>query len=645
MSLSFLTEVLTVLKLVRVPPSQRWFTLGTPARSASARRCRGPGACADHQDRAALGRQLAHELQGFLERGQRLFQVDDVDLAAGAEDVRSHLGVPVAGLVAEVDAGFQHLAHQLIDLTEALTALGTDRRDAPRPVGREPRPGRQPGQRARFLRRFDEQPAPPLKPATRWPNAARRVRCWAGWRCREGSLRRRRAADHRRFRRDGGRASRRAGLACRRTTARRRGRAHRPQNLSEFAFSGVGINPHHGTPRNPVTHAIDARTASPAARPPAAPSASRPARPGRRWARTRAARCASPQRCRSGRIQEHRASRPAGRRDPAVALAGHGGRDHAIARPFPPKPGDRPLAAQRRPVLCHQRAPAAQHRRRESARRLRDLDPVRAPRRAAGRSDAVGARDAGRHAAGRRIRGGAHAVHVGGSALMRVAIIGAGLAGVTSAYELALQGHEVHVFERDTSVATGASFAPPGLIAPGLMAARPQWPMAWRGKPSHRRCRGAACAGAAWSGGDGGLAARAADGRRARRRRAAAVAQPQGLQGGRAAAGAPAGAAGAASRARCRGCRAQEPGLNAESPLHGGILLTQDEAANARQFSQALKQKRSGWACAGTSTPRCCASSPARNPAVHVAAGEPLRVDAMIVCAGRARRRCWPRKA
>nr|WP_297525917.1 amidase [uncultured Roseateles sp.] len=30
-------------------------------------------------------------------------------------------------------------------------------------------------------------------------------------------------------------------------------------NLSEFAFSGVGINPHHGTPRNPATHAIDGR--------------------------------------------------------------------------------------------------------------------------------------------------------------------------------------------------------------------------------------------------------------------------------------------------------------------------------------------------------------------------------------------------
>jgi aspartyl-tRNA(Asn)/glutamyl-tRNA(Gln) amidotransferase subunit A len=31
-------------------------------------------------------------------------------------------------------------------------------------------------------------------------------------------------------------------------------------NLTEFAFSGVGINPHHGTPVNPATAAIDAAT-------------------------------------------------------------------------------------------------------------------------------------------------------------------------------------------------------------------------------------------------------------------------------------------------------------------------------------------------------------------------------------------------
>ncbi len=30
-------------------------------------------------------------------------------------------------------------------------------------------------------------------------------------------------------------------------------------NMSEFAFSGVGINPHHGTPPNPATLALDAR--------------------------------------------------------------------------------------------------------------------------------------------------------------------------------------------------------------------------------------------------------------------------------------------------------------------------------------------------------------------------------------------------
>jgi aspartyl-tRNA(Asn)/glutamyl-tRNA(Gln) amidotransferase subunit A len=34
-------------------------------------------------------------------------------------------------------------------------------------------------------------------------------------------------------------------------------------NLTEFAFSGVGINPHHGTPANPATAALDAQTRIP----------------------------------------------------------------------------------------------------------------------------------------------------------------------------------------------------------------------------------------------------------------------------------------------------------------------------------------------------------------------------------------------
>jgi hypothetical protein len=34
-----------------------------------------------------------------------------VDFVAVTEDVRSHLGVPEAGLVTEMDTGFQHFAH------------------------------------------------------------------------------------------------------------------------------------------------------------------------------------------------------------------------------------------------------------------------------------------------------------------------------------------------------------------------------------------------------------------------------------------------------------------------------------------------------------------------------------------------------
>ena len=34
-------------------------------------------------------------------------------------------------------------------------------------------------------------------------------------------------------------------------------------NMSEFAFSGVGINPHFGTPANPITHALDGKLRAP----------------------------------------------------------------------------------------------------------------------------------------------------------------------------------------------------------------------------------------------------------------------------------------------------------------------------------------------------------------------------------------------
>lgn len=52
---------------------------------------------------------------------------------------------------------------------------------------------------------------------------------------------------------------------------------------------------------------------------------------------------------------------------------------------------------------------------------------------------------------------------------MRIAIVGAGIVGVTTAYELAADGHEVTVFERHGAAALEASFAHAGVLAPGYV--------------------------------------------------------------------------------------------------------------------------------------------------------------------------------
>lgn len=51
---------------------------------------------------------------------------------------------------------------------------------------------------------------------------------------------------------------------------------------------------------------------------------------------------------------------------------------------------------------------------------------------------------------------------------MKIAIVGAGITGVTTAYELASDGHEVTVFEQHSAAAEEASFATAGLLAPHL---------------------------------------------------------------------------------------------------------------------------------------------------------------------------------
>lgn len=63
---------------------------------------------------------------------------------------------------------------------------------------------------------------------------------------------------------------------------------------------------------------------------------------------------------------------------------------------------------------------------------------------------------------------------------MRVAVIGAGIVGVTTAYELALLGHEVTVLERRASVAAETSFANAGVVAPGYVTPWAAPGMPWK---------------------------------------------------------------------------------------------------------------------------------------------------------------------
>jgi D-amino-acid dehydrogenase len=62
---------------------------------------------------------------------------------------------------------------------------------------------------------------------------------------------------------------------------------------------------------------------------------------------------------------------------------------------------------------------------------------------------------------------------------MKIAVIGAGIIGVTTAYELACDGHEVTVLERRSAAAEETSFANAGVVAPGYVT-----PWAAPGMPS-----------------------------------------------------------------------------------------------------------------------------------------------------------------
>ncbi len=63
---------------------------------------------------------------------------------------------------------------------------------------------------------------------------------------------------------------------------------------------------------------------------------------------------------------------------------------------------------------------------------------------------------------------------------MKIAVIGAGIIGVTTAYELACDGHQVTVYEQRSAAAEAASFANAGVLAPGYVTPWAAPGMPWK---------------------------------------------------------------------------------------------------------------------------------------------------------------------
>ena len=206
---------------------------------------------------------------------------------------------------------------------------------------------------------------------------------------------------------------------------------------------------------------------------------------------------------------------------------------------------------------------------------------------------------------------------------MRIAIVGAGIVGVTTAYELTLAGHEVSVFEQRGSVASEGSFAIAGLLAAGDIAPWCGPGVPWRvlrqlfGSQATARLGGPGALAHlpwVWQAWRAGRTRPHAGHRQAMQRLAQfsrerlleitrtlrlEFEQTPGhlvlLRGEAEFKAAQAGLAllrdwgvtyEAADPTRCR---IIEPGLNPASPLHAGIYFSQDGVGNCRQFAHLLK--------------------------------------------------------
>ena len=65
----------------------------------------------DEQDAAALGDRIGYRDQRLMKQRHGLGQINDVDIVSFTKNIGGHFRVPVTGLMPEMDAGLQHLAH------------------------------------------------------------------------------------------------------------------------------------------------------------------------------------------------------------------------------------------------------------------------------------------------------------------------------------------------------------------------------------------------------------------------------------------------------------------------------------------------------------------------------------------------------
>lgn len=256
---------------------------------------------------------------------------------------------------------------------------------------------------------------------------------------------------------------------------------------------------------------------------------------------------------------------------------------------------------------------------------------------------------------------------------MRIAVIGAGIVGVTTAFELARDGHAVTVFERRGSVAEETSFANAGVVAPGYVSpwaapgmpakvlkhllsrhapVRLAWPMApgqlrwlWRW---WRACRAPVFA--ANRAQMYGLAHYSQQrlhtlthelqlGHEQAKGYLVLLRTAQELTGARGSLKLL--AEWGVDFHLVDGARARqvEPGLNPSAPLHAAVHLPNDEVGNCRQFAQAMRAESQRLGAVFRFQRAVLAVSPGAAPVVQhraVVGTEPAQhdsFDAVVVCA------------